>query len=376
MTPPARDCLAEAMRLLEEVALVDGHNDLPYLMRRDAGGDPVAYGLRERRPERDTDIERLRAGRVSGQFWAAFVPPRSTRPAAYALQQIALIRRLALLFPDVFMNASASSDIERAKREGKIASFIAIENGAAIEEPCLDALDAFYDLGVRLVTLCHNLTTQWCDSATDRPKHNGLTDFGRRVVERMNRLGMLIDLSHVSDTAANQVLDQTAAPVVWSHSNARRLCDHRRNIPDETLARIAQNGGMVMATFVPDFLSQRSRDWIAPLQDEHGKSPADVDIDAQIASRESSQGRWPLGGLTDLCDHLDYLAAVVGADHVGLGSDFFGGPQGPGLEDASCFPAVFAELLRRGWSRAALIKLASGNLIRVMGAVEAAAGAR
>ena len=364
--------LADAARLFQEIPLVDGHNDLPYLIRRDAEGDPQAYDLEGQRDGRDTDIPRLRAGCVSAQFWAAFVPPREAQPTSFALQQIALIRRLSMLYPDVFFDAAHSNHIAQARQQGRIASFIAIENGAAVPDHRLDCVDAFYALGVRLMTLCHNLTTDWCDSATDASRHDGLSPFGKRVVTRMNRLGMLVDLSHVSDRVMHQALDQAEAPLVWSHSNARRLCDHRRNVPDDVLARVPANGGLVMATFVPDFLSQRSRDWIRPLQDEHSKDPAQVDMDAAVAAHEKQSGPRPRGGLAELCDHLDYFAATVGNDHVGLGSDFFGGPQGEGLKDASCYPGIFAELMRRGWSRENLVKLASENVTRVMQAVEAA----
>jgi membrane dipeptidase len=366
--------LTRAQRLLDDVALFDGHNDLPLLIRRRAQGDPEAFGLAERRPGRDTDIPRLREGRVAAQIWAAFVPARETRPASFALQQIALIRRFATAYPDVFLHALCADDVTRAKKAGLIASFIGVENGAVIEDERLDGLDAFQALGVRLITLCHNLSTDWCDSATDQARHQGLSRFGLRVIERMNRLGLMVDLSHASDQAAHQVLDATAAPVVWSHSNARKLCSHPRNVSEDLLERVAASRGVVMATFVPNFLSQTSHDWMSPLQDGHGKGPHGDAGDAQIRRRESETGRWPRGGLCDLCEHLDYLAGRIGYDHLGIGSDFFGGPQGEGLEDASCFPRIFAELIARGWSDENLRKLASGNILRVMREVERIAG--
>jgi membrane dipeptidase len=365
--------LERARAFLDRVPLLDGHNDLPYVIRADkqAQGDVAAFGLNQRRDGRDTDIPRLIEGQVAAQFWAAFVPPREKQPTSFALQQIALIRRMNALYPDIFLPAYASADIARAKAARKIASFITIENGAALENR-LDTLFAFYDLGVRLMTLCHNATTDWCDSATDAPRHNGLTDLGREVIAAMNRLGMIVDLAHVSPTVMHQVLDITQAPVVWSHSNAYALCNHRRNVPDEVLARIAANGGMVMATFVPDFISQKALDWMLPLKDEHGASRAGADMNEAVKQRERELGPWPRGTLPEYCDHLDYLRAKIGADHIGIGSDFFGGPQGEGLTDVSCFPHIFAELMQRDWTDADLEKLASANFVRVFESVEKA----
>jgi membrane dipeptidase len=328
------------------------------------------YDLLVRKEKRDTDIPRLSEGRISAQFWAAFVPPREPRPASYALQQIAIVRRMTAMHADVFMLATRSGDIARAKRRGCIASFTAIENGAAIEGR-LDALQAFYDLGVRLMTLCHNASTDWCDSATDAARHGGMAEFGRQVVAEMNRLGMLVDLAHASDTVMHQVLDMTRTPVVFSHSNARALCDDPRNVPDDVLARVPGNGGIVMATFVPRFIS-REGELPPSRQDALGRdSPGAVAGDG-LASAPDSR---PSGTLAEFCDHLDYLAAKIGHDHIGIGSDFFGGPQGEGLEDASCFPRIFAELIRRRWSERNLRKLASGNFVRVFEDVERAARA-
>ena len=356
--PAPDDALDRARALLATTPLVDGHNDLALLIRKAANGDVRAYDLVSRRDKRDTDVPRLTEGQVSAQFWAAYIPPREPQPASFALQQVALIRRIATTYPDAFMPATKSADIARAKRLGRIANFVTIENGIALENR-LDALQAFHDLGVRLVTLCHNLSTDWCDSATDTARHGGLTDFGRAVIGEMNRLGMLVDLAHASDAVMHQVLDIARAPVVFSHSNARALCDHPRNVPDDVLGRLPHNGGIVMATFVPQFISQASRDWLRPRQDDNPK-------DAPGAGPERERGPWPRGTLAQLCDHLDYLAAKVGHDHIGIGSDFFGGPQGEGLEDASCYPHIFAELIRRKWPKTALKKLAGENIVRVL----------
>ena len=366
--------LAQARALLAETPLIDAHNDLPFVIRidKEAQGDPALYRLDERRNSGDTDIPRLREGRVAAQFWAAFIPPKEQRPASFALQQIALIKRMNELHPDVFLPAARASDVKRAHRQKKIASFITIENGAAIENR-LDALDAYYDLGVRLMTLCHNATLDWVDSATDAPRSNGLSDFGRQVIARMNDLGMIVDCAHVSDDVMHQALDISRAPVVFSHSNARALCDHRRNVPDDVLARIADKGALVMATFVPDFICQRSKDWMAALKDAYGKTPEGLDNDIVVPTREKEIGAWPRGSLNQYCDHLDYLKSKVGPDHIGVGSDFFGGPQGEGLKDVSCFPHIFAELIRRGWPKAHLKKLAGENFLRVFRSVEKAA---
>jgi membrane dipeptidase len=364
--------LSRALRLLEKTPLIDGHNDLPWVIRADAqaNGDVAAFGLDQRRNSGDTDIPRLRAGRVGAQFWAAFVPPKETHPASYALQQIALVRRMNEVYAADFLPAYRASDVSRAKRLGKIASFIAIENGAAIDNR-LDALDAYHALGARLMTLCHNATLDWCDSATDAPRSNGLSDFGRQVIARMNDLGMIVDLAHVSDAVMHQALDVSRAPVVFSHSNARALCDVSRNVPDDVLARVPQSGAVVMATFVPNFICQKSQDWLTTMQNAHGGY--DGEENGAIARREAQAGPWPRGTLAQYCDHLDYLKLRVGPDCIGIGSDFFGGPQGEGLKDVSCFPHVFAELLRRDWPEQHLRKLASGNFLRVFRAVEKAA---
>ena len=252
---------------------------------------------------------------------------------------------------------------------GRIASFTTIENGAAIENR-LDALDAYYALGVRLMTLCHNATLDWCDSATDAPRNGGLSSFGRDVIARMNDLGMIIDGSHASDAAIHQALDKSRAPLVLSHSNARALCNVPRNAPDDVLAHIADKSALIMATFVPNFISQRSQDWLVAMRNAFGALPDDED--GAIARHEREAGPWPRGSLAQYCDHLDYLKARVGPDCIGIGSDFFGGPQGDGLKDVSCFPHIFAELIGRGWPDDHLRKLAGENVLRVFRAVEAA----
>jgi len=373
--PPVQDnAYTAALALLDRVPLIDGHNDLPYVIRKDrnAKGDVEAYDLTKVHAEVDTDIPRMQAGKLAGQFFAAYVPPNQPNPAGFALAQIALMRSILKQHDDVFRPGLSADDVEAAKAEGRIALFMTIENGSAVDNE-LDALDAYYDLGVRLMTLCHNGTTDWCDSATDAPRHDGLSSFGMRVVRRMNRLGMVIDLAHVAPKAMHDVLDVTRTPVVWSHSNAFTLCDHPRNVPDDVLDRVAGNGGVVMATFVPDFISQASRDWHRPAKDQYGKTPDTMDYAKVEADIVAKSGPRPQATVSQYCDHLDYLAKRIGHDHVGIGSDFFGWVNPDGLEDTSTFPNVIAELIRRGWSEENLAKLAGGNTLRVLRAVEAEA---
>lgn len=363
----------KALALLDRVPLIDGHNDLPYVVRLDrtAKGDLSAYDLGKVHPETDTDIPRMQAGKLAGQFFAAYVPPNHPKPAGFALAQIALMRRIWERHADVFRPGLSADDVEAARKEGRIALFMTIENGSALDNE-LDALDAYWDLGVRLMTLCHNDTHDWCDSATDAPRHNGLAAFGKEVIGRMNRLGMIVDLAHVSPKVMHDVLDVSTAPVVWSHSNAFSLCDHPRNVPDDVLDRVAGNDGLVMATFVPDFISQASRDWHRPAKDQYGKTPDGLDYKKAEAEIVRTAGPRPKATLAEYCDHVEYLAKRIGHDHVGIGSDFFGGLNPEGLEDASTFPRVIAELIRRGWSDENLAKLAGGNMLRVMRSVASA----
>ncbi|AMJ60490.1 dipeptidase [Bosea sp. PAMC 26642] len=373
--PPVQDnAYTAALALLERAPLIDGHNDLPYVikMSRSAKGDVGAYDLTKIHAEGDTDIPRMQAGKLAAQFFAAYVPPNHKHPAGFALSLIALMRDMLKRHAEIFRPGLAAADVEAAKAEGRIAIFMTIENGSALDNE-LDALDAYYDLGIRLMTLCHNGSHDWCDSATDAPRHNGLTTFGKEVIGRMNKLGMVVDLAHVSPKVMHDTLDVTSAPVVWSHSNAFSLCDHPRNVPDDVLDRVAGNGGVVMATFVPDFINQASRDWHKPAKDQYGKTPDGLDYEKAEAEIERKAGPKPKATLAQYCDHLDYLADRIGHDHVGIGSDFFGWINPDGLEDTTVFPSLVAELIRRGWSEENLEKLAGGNMLRVMRAVEQAA---
>lgn len=335
--------MAKAMRVLSATPLIDGHNDLPWAIRisETAPHDVTApeHDLRQRTPFH-TDIERLRAGMVGGQFWSVYIPFGATEEGAakVQLEQIDIVLQIIARYPDVFELALDASDVERIFASGKIASMIGMEGGHAIENS-LGALRAFHALGARYMTLTHNGTLDWADSANDEHRHGGLTAFGQEVVREMNRLGMLVDLSHTSPETMNDALDVAEAPVIWSHADTRGMRDHPRNVPDQVLRRLPDNGGVVMITFVPSFLTDREEATIA-----------------------------------DVANHIEHVAELAGIDHVGIGSDFDGISSTPvGMEDVSSYPALFAELSRRGWSEGDLAKLAGENVLRVMREAEAAA---
>jgi membrane dipeptidase len=372
MTAMRQDAaLRRARDLLERVPLLDGHNDLPWVIRVDraARGDVVAYDLARSHQDRDTDIPHLREGQVGAQFWAAFQPTGAPHPARTALEQIDLIRRIEEAHPEVFLPARRAADVARARRAGKIASFIAVEGGVGLEN-ALAPLRIWRAAGARLMTLCHNESLDWVDSATDAPRAGGINAFGRAVVGELNRLGMVVDCAHVSHDAQLRVLDASLAPIVLSHSNAHALCDHPRNVRDEVLGRLKDNGGLVMATFVPGFISQELRDWLARGRGRHAAAPVVADPKAALAALEAERGPAPRATLEQLADHIEYLVETAGIDHVGIGSDFFGGAQPLGLEHVGRFPHLFAELIRRGLSDGALAKIASRNFLRAMRAVE------
>lgn len=333
---------AKVQRVLDRVPLFDGHNDLPWAIRQseDAPRDARAYDLRVRTTGH-TDIERLRAGGVGAQFWSVYVPFEATEEGAarVQLEQIDIAKQVFDLYPDVFEPAFSVSDVERAFGAGRIASLLGMEGGHAIENS-LGSLRAFYDLGVRYMTITHGTTIDWADAGTGEPTHDGLTEFGKEVIREMNRLGMLVDLSHTSPATMHDVLDVAEAPVIFSHSSARALTDHPRNVPDEVLRRLPENGGVVMVTFVPSFVNE-------------------VGSDAT---------------LSDVADHIEHVRDVAGLEHVGLGSDFDGIDSTPaGLEDVSTFPALLEELSRRGWSEDDLAALSGENMLRAMREAEAAA---
>ena len=364
--------LAQAKAALEAAPIFDGHNDLPWVIRQDARakGDVVAYDLTRVHERGDTDIPRLRDGGVGAQFWSAFQPTGAPHPARTTLELIDTILRIEQAHPDVFFPARSAADFDRARAAGKIASFLVIEGGVGLENS-LGPLRVWYAAGARMLIPCHNETLDWVDSATDAPRHNGFNAFGRAVIAECNRLGMIVDGAHVSHAGLSVLLDVSEAPVFLSHSNAFSLCDHPRNAPDAVLKRLKANGGIVMATFVPGFVSQPLRDWLKRSRDAYGKAPLASDPKAQLGEAEQSHGTAPRATLAQVADHVVYLVETAGIDHVGIGSDFFGGPQPVGLEHVGRFPHLIAELMQRGFSQADIGKIASGNALRAMRAVEA-----
>ena len=363
--------LRHARELLNRVPLVDGHNDLPWLVREYAGGDLARYDLRTHTPN-ETDLARLAEGELAGQFWSVWIPSVDSGSARLQLEQIELARRLIAAYPDRLAFATRAADIATAKQAGKIASFLGMENGRGIENS-LGALRACYELGVRYMTLTHGRDTDWADSATDVPRLGGLSPFGREVVREMNRLGMLVDISHVSPDVMRQVLDVSEAPVIFSHSSARAVTDHPRNVPDDVLRRMPANGGVVMVSFIPSFVSTRVMEWGKPIEAVLQGLTEIKDFERVEKERESVAGPQPRATIADVADHIDHVAKVAGADHVGIGSDFAGVKMPLGLEDVSRYPYLFAELVRRGWSDEALAKLAGGNLVRAMSRAETVA---
>src|SRR5437879_5148451 len=365
----AQDYRAQAIRILRTVPLIDGHNDIPDAVRERGGPDSVNLAVSQ--PKLMTDIPRLRAGHVGGQFWAAYVPVSTIHegehPAVYALEQIDLVYRLCGRYPASFAMARTAADVERNFKAGKISCLIGIEGGHAIENS-LGALRAFAQLGVRYMTLTHWETIDWADAATDSAKHNGLTTFGEAVVREMNRVGMLVDLSHVSDATMMDALRVSRAPVIFSHSSARALCDHVRNVPDSILRMVKANGGVVMVNFYPTFVSEAVRaygDSVTARSRALRAAGADSALIADtVRSREASG---PRATLQQVADHIEHIRDVAGVDHVGLGSDFDGITTVPvGLEDVAKFPDLLAELLRRGWSEQDVRKVAGLNVLRVL----------
>jgi membrane dipeptidase len=341
-TSQAPDPLLERARgLHREVPLIDGHNDYPWALRQhNAGRDITLLDIARPQPAIMTDIPRLRAGGVGGQFWSVYVPAAMQGEEAVraTLEQIDVVRRMMATYPDTFELALSADDVERIFAAGRIASLIGMEGGHSIDSS-LAALRMFHDLGARYMTLTHSATLPWADASTGEATHDGLTAFGEEVVREMNRLGMLVDLSHVAPATMDDALRVAEAPVIFSHSSARAVRDHVRNVPDDILRRLPANGGVVMVTFVPGFLT-----------------------DADVATVE------------DIADHMDHIRAVAGADHVGIGGDYDGIDAAPtGMEDVSTYPRLTAELLRRGWSDDEVRKALGLNVLRVMREAEAVA---
>jgi len=372
--------IEQARQIVRQVPLIDGHNDLPWQYRdRDKNHIAeidLAGGTSHLEPPMHTDIPRLRAGGVGGQFWSVYVPVSLAGADAVraVLEQIDVVTRMVEHYPDTFELARTAGDVERIHKSGKIASLIGVEGGHSINNS-LAVLRQLYTCGARYMTLTHWKNTDWADAATDKAAHGGLTRFGEEVIHEMNRLGMLVDLSHVSAETMNDALDVSSAPVIFSHSSARAICGHPRNVPDEVLRRLPASGGVVMVNFAPSFVSQEVREYGAAKDAEKARlealwpgDTAKVDEGLEAWSKEHAA---PRATLSQLADHIDHIRQVAGIDHVGIGSDLDGIETTPiGLEDVSCYPALLAELLRRGYTEDEVKKVAGLNLLRVLRTAE------
>ena len=362
----------EARRIHSAGFVFDGHNDLPWEVRQRAGGSFDKADLAAGVPRFHTDIPRLRAGNVGAQFWAAYVPAETSkenRAFTMTLEQIAIIHAMVKRYPDVFEFAKTADDVVRIQKAGKVASLIGVEGGHSMENS-LDKLRRLRELGVGYMTLTHSDTLAWADSATDEAKHGGLTEFGEEVVREMNRLGMLVDLSHVSPDTMRDALRVTKSPIIFSHSSARAVADHPRNVPDDILKLTAKNGGVVMVNFYSGFIHPESAKRRAKMFDVsrelHRKFPNDKDFQA-ARKRWIADNPIESGDIHDVADHIEHIIKVAGIDHVGLGSDFDGIDKAPKqLEDVSKYPVITQALLDRGYSAAQIHQLMSGNILRVM----------
>ena len=374
------DQLAAARDLLRRFPLIDGHNDLPWEIRDQFGGDPARAQLSGPVPTTQTDLPRLAAGGVGAQFWSVYVPATLAGDTAVTavLEQIDLVHRMIRAYPDRLGLATSAAGVEQVFADGKIASLLGAEGGHAIASS-LGVLRALYALGVRYLTLTHNSNVGWADAATDQPAAGGLTDFGREVVREMQRIGMLVDLSHVAPSTMHDALDVAEAPVIFSHSSARAVCDHPRNVPDDVLTRLAEGHGVCMVTFVPFFVSPACAQWQAGLLAELGRrglDPRDMSSWTTVVPEWEAAHPAPEATLAQVADHIEHVRAVAGLEHVGLGGDYDGSARMPaGLSDVSRYPALFAELLTRGWTEEDCAALAGGNLLRVLRDAEKAATA-
>jgi membrane dipeptidase len=399
---PDPEILERAKALLAEAPLIDGHNDIPTLLFEVFGGDLSKGDIGVHQPRLPADIPRLREGRVGGQFWVAFVPS-STMQTGGALRevlaQIDMIHRLVERYPDLEL-ALTAADIERVHTKGKIASLIGIEGGHSIESS-LAALRMVHRLGARYMTLTHFGTTDWADAATDFPRHGGLTEFGEDVVREMNRLGMFVDLSHVSPQTMRDALRVSRAPVIFSHSGAQAVSSHVRNVPDDVLRLLAENRGVIMVDFIAGYTAPTPEDWsrtksslsenarfavrqsheepsyVARRMAFTEKLHEELDDDKEIAQRLDAWAKEnppPRATVGDVANHIEHIVEVAGIDHVGIGSDlYYEDYMAVGMEDCSKYPLLFAELLKRGHSEEDLKKVAGGNLLRAMREMEKAA---
>jgi len=370
--------LDRAMSILRRQPIIDGHNDLPWAAREAADYDLTVLDLNDTEDETHTDLRRLRAGHVGAQFWSVWVPPDLADDGALVatLEQIDFVHQMIAAYPDDFVLAVGADDVTAAQATGRIACLIGAEGGHSIGGS-LGALRTLFMLGVSYLTLTHDKNVPWADSATDVPTAHGLTQFGREVIGEMNRLGMLVDLSHVSPETMDAALDVSEAPVIFSHSSCRALVDHPRNVPDAVLSRLRENGGMCMVSFVPEFVSMECHAWSARLDEyvRHRMDDAgDRDTRELVRQEFIRLEPQPRATLKQVADHIEHARAILGVNGVGIGGDYDGSPDFPeDLPDVSAYPALFAELVARGWSDAECELLAGGNMLRVMGAAHAVA---
>jgi membrane dipeptidase len=362
---------ARVQELLTEHPVIDGHNDLPIAFYELCGYDLDAHDLSGSVPALNTDLPRLRTGHVGGQFWSLWVP-QDDHSVRRTFEQLDFVQRLVERFPAWLQLASTADDVDAAIKAGRVASLMGMEGGHSIGES-LGVLRVMRELGVRYMTLTHNNNVSWADSATDEPVLGGLNEFGEEVVREMNRIGMLVDLSHVSADTMRHALRVTSAPVIFSHSSARAVCDVPRNAPDDVLETLARNDGVCMVTFVPYFVSQAYVDWVEGAKqaqpDLNPMNPAD-----QAKLAESYDVPKPAVTLDDVVEHVEHVRGIAGIDHIGLGGDYDGCPEFPtGLADVASYPALFEALADRGWNDTELAKLASGNILRVLRAADDAA---
>ena len=362
----------EARRIHAQSFVFDGHNDLPWKVRSTGAGRLEAVDLAAGVAGFSTDIPRLRQGNVDAQFWSVYVPVEMGRQGLAlqtTIEQIELVREMVSRYPETFAVALDAAEVDRIRAEGRIASLIAVEGGHCIEDS-LANLRRLFDLGARSMTLTHADTLSWADAATDEPHHGGLTDFGVEVVREMNRLGMLVDLSHVSPDTMRAALRVSTAPVVFTHSSARAIADHPRNVPDDVLKLVAANGGVVMVNFYSGFIhpasARRRADMFQVSRRLRVEHPDDA---AYRAAKQRWEAEHPIarGSVHDVVDHIDHIVKVAGIDHVGLGSDFDGvGTMPRQLDDVSTYPVITQELLNRGYAAEAIYKIMSGNVLRVL----------